>query len=328
MTPAASAPSEERLVWRATEVARLLTGLGPPARVEVLKGPGKKSQVVRLVGMGRSRPSVIAKLCPLEVARREQTVYEQVLPRLPVTAPVLYGRVDEPEARSWLLLEDAGGLAWSAKRSAHRALASEWFAAVHPAASELTGFAPLPARGAAYHLSSLRSAHSVLERGLGSPWLPPEGRALLTALAEACERLDARWGDVEDLLSTVPVTLTLPGFGRKNARVARRGSASVLLPFDYENAGWGPPVADLQHVDGDRYRQRVRGWWPLERPAHSRLATMGRALTALKSIPGEAAGLTGRWPERSIGRLRWYSASVDRALASLLGTAGRRGQDG
>ena len=315
------AAPEERLARRASAVARLVTGLGPPARVEVLKGPGRKSDVVRLVGMGRSRLSVIAKLCPSDVARVERTVYERVLPRLPVTAPLLYGVVDEPEARSWLVLEDSGDLAWSAKNPAHRALACDWFGAAHPAASELTACAQLPARGAAYYLSALQSARRVLDRGLGNPWLPAEGRTLLEGLAAACARLDARWGDVEDLLLAAPVTLTLPGFGHKNARVARRGSAPVLLPFDFENAGWGPPVADLQHVDGECYRARVRGWWSLERPAFSRLAAIGDALTSLKSIPGEAAGLTGRWPERSIARIRWYAASVDRALAALLGTA-------
>jgi hypothetical protein len=82
-----------------------------PGRIEPLSPEriydGPKTSVYRLPGRGAAAPR--SSLCRLEVASVERTVYEEVLPRLPLTRPVYYGWAPAGEGWSWILLEEIRG---------------------------------------------------------------------------------------------------------------------------------------------------------------------------------------------------------------------------
>src|SRR5262249_42248860 len=105
---------------------------GEPHGIEVLAGGHSKARKrsVYLTGVGRGGVgggAVIARRCKVNVAMLERTLYEEVLPHLPVPRLRYYGFVAEAESRyGWLFLEDAGGEEYSALLEGHRALAGRW----------------------------------------------------------------------------------------------------------------------------------------------------------------------------------------------------------
>ncbi|HET7088603.1 MAG TPA: hypothetical protein VFL17_08135 [Anaerolineae bacterium] len=101
-----------------------------PERVEILKDHAK-STVYRLEGVGRGRTAIIAKRCRTDIAAIERTIYEDVLPSLPITTLHYYGFVEENDQFCWLFLEDAGQEHFSPVIEEHRALAAQWLALMH-----------------------------------------------------------------------------------------------------------------------------------------------------------------------------------------------------
>ena len=84
-----------------------------PASVTVLKerhrGKQRKPTVYRLDGVGPSGDDVIAKRYWRAAAARERTIYEQVLPNVPVPSLDYCGSMDEQQSEfSWIFLQDAG----------------------------------------------------------------------------------------------------------------------------------------------------------------------------------------------------------------------------
>jgi len=139
-------PHPAALAW-----SRLTGTDAAPTRVSVLKR-GIKSQVYRLHGL-LDGSAMIAKRRPIDAARIERTVHEQILPDLPVPILRWYGFLeDEDAAFGWLFTEDAGDEA--ATRS-HDALIARWLGTVHAAGAERARRL-LPERGAAQYLAQLR----------------------------------------------------------------------------------------------------------------------------------------------------------------------------
>jgi hypothetical protein len=89
--------------WR-----RLLPGRVEPESIEILRESKRKSAVYRLEGIGPRGSTVIAKRCPTATALIERTVYEEILPHLPLSAPYYYGFIKEDDKSDWLFLEDVG----------------------------------------------------------------------------------------------------------------------------------------------------------------------------------------------------------------------------
>src|SRR5947208_11232788 len=94
--------------WR-----ELRPGRDTPGRIETLHGRQSKAwkrTVYRLAGVGPAGSAVIAKRCLAAQAAPERTLYEEVLPHLPVPVLRYYGFLGEPDGHfCWLFLEDAGG---------------------------------------------------------------------------------------------------------------------------------------------------------------------------------------------------------------------------
>jgi hypothetical protein len=76
-----------------------------PEAIEVLK-KAEHAATYRLVGAGPGGVSIIARRSALAKARFARTVYAQILPRLPIRAPVYHGFKAESAEVAWLFLED------------------------------------------------------------------------------------------------------------------------------------------------------------------------------------------------------------------------------
>jgi hypothetical protein len=63
---------------------------------EVRKG-NSQSCVYRLGGVGRRGASVFAKRCTARYAHVERSIYQEILPHLPISNLTLYGCVEQPE---------------------------------------------------------------------------------------------------------------------------------------------------------------------------------------------------------------------------------------
>ena len=178
----------------------------------------------------------------------------------------------------------------------------------------------LPSRGATYYASLVLSARAVLEAALVNDAVDAAGRKLLFDLLRRCDGLEERWDAVERILESVPTTLALPGFGAKNVRVLD----GALVPFDFENAGWGVPAVELRQVDLDAYLGLVRNEWAVDRAQVARLGALGGGLASLKSIPGEASTLSSPWPRRALDKLVFYAgelATAEEAVRRVVGGA-------
>src|ERR671923_2768822 len=107
--------------WSALQPLRL-----EPGSIHVLR-EGRKAGLYRLTGVGLAGSDVIAKRCAAETAVIERTIYEEVLPHVPVTAPHYYGfRMEGDGETCWLFLEDVGSERYSESSEEHHALAARW----------------------------------------------------------------------------------------------------------------------------------------------------------------------------------------------------------
>ena len=310
----------ETIGAEATRVAADVLGSRVESDAQILKAVRHRSVVIRLRLRSETRRTVVAKLCDAAQAEREQLVYERVLPRLGVSAPMLFGARVVGDGRAWLVLEDAGDFAWSPRFPEHRALAAEWFGTAHLAAEALVEEVALPDRGAGYYREMLDAARALSLDATRNRALSPESALALRRFAGLCTSLESRWDVVEGLLLRLPTTLTLPGFCRKNARVRPSASGTELLPLDFENAGWGPPATDLQHVDAARYCAQVGPSWAVRTENVLLAGVVGSALVSMKSVPGERSALLGEWPERAARKVVYYAESLERALLAIEGT--------
>jgi aminoglycoside phosphotransferase (APT) family kinase protein len=99
----------------------------------------------------------------------------------------------------------------------------------------------------------------------------------------------------------MPCTVVHGDFVPKNVRVARRAGRLVVLPFDWETAGWGPPAADLASFqkgirpDLTHYANAVAGAWPgLGIDDLMAMSDLGRLFRVLAAIDWASVGLTDR----------------------------------
>src|SRR5690606_3024336 len=282
------APHPAVLAW-----GRLTGTAAAATRVSVLKR-GHKSQVYRLHGLLDGR-AVIAKRCPTGTARIERTVHERILPGLPIPTLCWYGFVqDEDAAFGWLFTEDAGD---EAVARSHDALIARWLGAVHATGAERARRL-LPERGAAQYLAQLRAGRARIAAHLARTAPPADVGALLSRVVARCDEIEARWAEIDAACAALPPVLVHGDVKRKNLRPWNRRGREELLALDWELAGWGSPVPELERLSADR--------------------TGGEA-AALARIYLEHAGWTRVGP-REVERLAWIGAVV--RLAACIDWAG------
>jgi hypothetical protein len=148
-----------------------------------------------LPGLAPDGTAVFAKRAVTARTILERTIYEDVLPRLPLSAPHYYGSwLDEPHG--WLFLEDVGAQAFSRHDPEHRAIAARWVGTLHTEAAGVPGVTALPDGGPARYLQHLREAR----RWSQSAHRRPAGRiAVLDACSRGCDAIEAGWARVGEL---------------------------------------------------------------------------------------------------------------------------------
>ena len=291
------------LAWRAFR-----SGRQAAQRIEVLREHGATA-VYRVVWAGLNAGTVIAKRVPFAKARPERTIYERVLPLVPVTAPRYHGALpgDGPEAETWLFLEDVGGERYSDEYPDHLALTARWLARLHGVAAGIAVAGALPDGGPGRYRRHLDSALERLERRLAGPELAADDMRLLDGVVDSLSKVAGRWSDLERQCVGLPETVVHGDFRPKNVYLRPAGNRLACYPIDWETAGWGVPAADLTRIDVAAYWSAARDWCSgLSLDAVGRLAHLGQVFRTIAAIDWECAGLrfdTRRQIVRSLASL-------------------------
>jgi Ser/Thr protein kinase RdoA (MazF antagonist) len=316
---------------------RVCPKAGEPNFVEVLQEVKKgtsRSCIYRLAGVGRERLSVIAKRCVAQHAHVEQTIYEQILSRLPISHLIFYGCVDEPETDfSWLFMEDAGGDHFAYCIEEHRKVATRWLAEMHVSAARSPAISRLPDRGPEHYLEHLHFTRETIQGDLRNSALSPWDLQVLGAVLSQADFIESRWNWVEDLYHRFPRTLVHCDFAKYNLRVRRGESGINLMAFDWEMAGRGAPAADIAELSGRGVPRRratrdfgdseLVAYWSIAREAWSglrlsaikQLAELGAVFRSLAAISWESESIRrGWWP---IKELQGYQVDLAVALEHL-----------
>jgi hypothetical protein len=304
---------------------RAWSHLGPtrvePASLQVLR-ERSKSSIYRLRGVGAGGSSVIAKRSRSPAAAIERTIYEEVLPHLPVTSPHYYGSSEDHGDSHWFFLEDVGAARYSISNEEHFALAGRWLGRMHTSAAHGAAAARLreglPDGGPGRYLEHLRAGRRDILGNLSNPALTAEEVAVLEAVVSLQDRLERVWSRVEESCAGLPSTLVHGDFRPKNAYVRRDANGLQLFPIDWEMAGWGMPAADLTRVDLASYETIVREDWPgLDAPSLRRHASIGQVFRLLAAIGWESLSLkydTRKYLLKPTTSMRVYRDKLPRAI--------------
>jgi hypothetical protein len=311
---------------------RLYSKRSKPNFIEVLS-EGRKSCVYRLDGVGPGGTAVIAKRSRAGEAHVEQTIYEEILPDLPISSLTFYGAVDEPSTEfCWLFLEDADNAEFTYLSEQHCKLAACWLGLMHVSAELVFAVSRLPDRGPQHYLDHLYSLQQRIRDNLGDPALSSQDIEVLESVLHQGHLLESQWMRVVELCRCYPRTLVHCDFAGKNLRVRSKTSRINLVAFDWEMAGYGIPAPDIAECSGRGVPRRNTGglpesalvdyWgvvqesWPyLDLPAMRELAELGAVFRSLLAISWESEAIgRGWWP---IEALRGYQADLAIALQRL-----------
>jgi len=295
-----------------------------PESIEVLR-QGRKSATYRLTGAGPGGAPVIAQRSRGSKGQIERTVYERILPHLPVTAPAYLGsRKDTPEYL-WLFLEDVGDERCSKTDPEHRALAARWLGLMHTSAKGVAAARDLPDGGPRRYLDHLRASRDAIVANLRNPALAPDDATLLERLAFRLDSLESSWNGIQEACAGVPATLVHGDFQPKNAYIRPAASGPEVVPIDWETAGWGVPAVDLARLDLATYQAVVQPCWPeLRAEDVRRLAACGtvfRALAAIFWVSPQLAYDTAHWLILPLSKLRSYERQLCEGLGEVGGLA-------
>ena len=297
-------------------------------RIEILKGrkPTARRSAVRLVGVGPGGSAVIAKRYPREKALLERHVYQEILPHAAVSAPQFYGCVEEDGSSCWLFLEDVGAERYCVSDEDHRRLGGRWLGRLHTAGGERASPERLVDLGPASWLEHVRSSQERIRGSLGNAALTGEDREVLVGVLQTLKAVEAQWGWIEQLCAGMPRTLVHGDFVGKNIGVRSQDGGVVLLPFDWGQAGWGPPAVDLAecrpglgglgaNVDVTAYWEVVRRYWPgVDLAAVQDWARVGTLVRCVMAVWWEAASLASGYVIESVARLGLYRHALDAIL--------------
>jgi aminoglycoside phosphotransferase (APT) family kinase protein len=232
-------------------VQRLELRSDAPDELELLEASWK-STVLRATWRYPSRWSVVLKRCNPGSAEIEAAVHAEVLPRLPVRAPRLYGSWREAALTTWLAVEDIGDEPPDLEDEGQRALVSRWLGELHRSSREATGLPPLPGRGAPHYLARIERANALLAERRSAAADPEDVRRLTRAL-EVCDSLLGRWTDVERAASQLPAAFVHADLATENLRLVRSAGDLAVTAIDWEKAGMGTPFADLSIANLGEY---------------------------------------------------------------------------
>lgn len=278
-----------------------------PEQIEVFEEESRSTWVYRLVCVGEAHTNVIAKRSRQGTARIERTVYEEILPKFPFPGLHYYGSVQERDGEFWwLFLEDASrDLKYLPHIKEHRVAAAQWLGNMNTFSSDLVVVAQLPGREPGHYLNLLHSARHAIQSNLTNPALKLGDLALLENVLAQCDHLIVHWNHLAAVCEGVPRTLVHGDFIKKNVRVRYSHDGIIILPFDWEKAGWGIPAEDISRVDLPTYWSTIRDNWPnLTIQTLKRLMSVGKVFRCLVYLDWIAPSLAFASVERPINHIR------------------------
>jgi aminoglycoside phosphotransferase (APT) family kinase protein len=256
-----------------------------PERIHVFRERQlPRGAVYSLHGLGLGGGAVIAKRSLATTIVIERTIYEEILARLPLTAPHYYGACVN-EQSGWIFLEDVGDERYAKGEPEHRELGARWLGTLHVGAAHLAAARSLPDAGPPRYLQHLRMGREKILRSLRTWPFPSTDAGILGAIVSYCDAIEARWARVEAACWGARDTLVHGDFQPKNALLRRDASGLRLCTIDWEMAGFGTPAADLTRIDLRTYWSVVRPAWPeVDLETVDRLAKGGRVLQLLAEV--------------------------------------------
>jgi len=327
--------------WRELRPDRVVPDRITPAKFKPNK-PRPNLTVYRLEGVGVDSAAVIAKRCTQRGGQIERTVYERILPHVPLAGPRYYGTVsgsheDHAEDVCWLFIGEIQGEKYDMLRPDHRAAAARWLGTLHTEAQSAADQAGLPDGGPSRYRDQMRATRDLIRAQVDNPAFSAEDVAFLDVLVARFNELDEDWERLARACTGLPPTLIHGDFNAKNLRVQASPQGAQIGAFDWEDAGRAVPGIDLaQAVDPScriaaspdlaTYWAVVRERWPnCDQTDIERLATCGAVWRALAVITWDGHHLTRPWADAFLPNLRMYEAELTHAL-DRFGWPGRAGR--
>jgi len=312
--------------WKTLQPNRIV-----PASIEILKKK-RRSPVYKLEGIGPQGADVVAKRSILASALVEHTIYENILPHLPIPTLSYYGFFKEENSEyGWNFLAYTNADKYSPRIEEHRVLAARWLALLHTSALRFAGENRLPDRGPRYYLGRLRSAQAKILNSLDNSALTKADLAVLKNIVVQCEIIASQWRTIEKLCQLIPHTLIHGDFATKNIHVQVGHASLVLQPFDWGSAGWGSIAIDLAQAgmlpndywaspDLATYYSVVREYWPhLKLEDLQMIAISGKIFRCLSCIDGDAENLAYLWVDKCMSKMQMYTNDMAEAIQAAKG---------
>src|SRR3989441_871911 len=327
--------------WRQLNPDHVVPDRITPAKFKPNK-PRPNLAIYRLAGVGADGAAVIAKRCTRGGGQIERTVYERILPHVPLAGPRYYGTVpgspeDSAEDGCWLFIGEIQGEKYNRLSSDHRAAAARWLGILHTEAQAAAAQAGLPEAGPSRYREQMRATRDLIRAQVDNPAFSAEDVAFLDVLVARFDELDEDWDRLARACTGLPPTLIHGDFNGKNLRMQASPHGPRVGAFDWEDAGWAVPGVDLAqagdpscHISASpdlaTYWAVVREQWPNCNQADvERLATCGAVTRALAAITWDGLHLTRPWANAFLPDLRMYEAELTQAL-DRFGWAGPTGR--
>jgi hypothetical protein len=302
---------DDPVAREALQVARVIVPDFDPVECEALKRG--KSDVFAIRGVGGHAP-LVAKCGTADTIAIEHQVGTW-LASAPFSTVVTRGTTKARQAdRAWLVSEHVEGEPYDRSFPIHRRLAGTWLRDLHVWSASVAR-PHLPSRDLAYHRNVVHKSCATLAATLTHGCVRTvHDRSTVRALEKMGRAVLGHWSNIQAILCVLPATLVHSGIAGKNVRVVPDPTTPAVLAFDWEQAGWGCPAADLSMVDVDSYAVRARQGG-IEVPDVHRMAAIGELLWCFAAVPGEGQNLLGPWPHRAVAKLEAYLDRVRSAMS-------------
>jgi ATP-binding cassette, subfamily B, bacterial len=320
--------------WRRLGADRMVPDRICGAKVKPKRA--RPMKVFRLEGVGAEGATVIAKWCKRADGLIEHTVYEQILPHVPLPGPRYYGAIpeasDDPEKDGcWLFIGEIHGEKYDELLPEHRAAAARWLGTLHTHARDAARLAKLPDAGPGRYRRHMHTARDLIRNHLDNPSFSADDLQFLDLLLGRFDQLEEQWDWLENAVAGIPHTFAHGDFNGKNLRLLKSaaGSEPQIVAFDWEDSGWGVPAADLAQVfdtscrmsampDLATYLSLIREHWPeCRRSDVERLGNCGAVFRALATIQWDAVHFAYDWADLFVPNLRQCETELAHALDRL-----------
>jgi ATP-binding cassette subfamily B protein len=285
------------------------------ARVDRLRAKEQRD-IYRLM-FDNGLPNVIAKRAVGKTLALERTIYENVLPQLPIAGLRYFGFVgEEGDDSAWLFIEDAGDDRCVLAEHGH--LAARWLGTLHGAAADLDLVRSLPEHDADRYLEHLHASCKTILSNFDNPALRGDDKGVLRAVISTCKLIESRWDVVESICRDLPRTLVHGDLVARNLRLRPGEAGPAIVAFDWECTGFGVPAADVYMLalaatpeDLTCYRDTVSEYMGGVRDEELQaLLRMGNGFRLLASVDWVTPHLRHAWPERATATLRCYEGPL------------------